>query len=369
MKKNITFICSGSDFHSIDWLRNVQKVNNNPNFNFNIATDYYNKQSKDNLLRDDDNIFLLYNISKLTKPITASSKFDDFFRNFIKLLFVPIQVFKLKKLSKKISNNIFHAHSMYNIFLCWLSGVRFIATPMGSDILVRPNKSRVYKFFTSKSLEKAMIITVDSKKKYDKVYELCAKKSEIIQNGIDTKAISLLKVNNYNRKYFTSIRALYPNYRVFSLLKERNFSNFKTMGIHLVYPFYDKDYRNKVLNIKNNNDVDQGLFSKRDLYKHLLSTKIVFSIPESDSSPRSIYEAIFCGCIIITNFSPWIDDVSKCMRDRIIIANLKNPEWFNIAVNEAMEKVGIDYLPTKEAINKFDQFKSMEFVSNNIYKL
>ena len=36
---------------------------------------------------------------------------------------------------KKYPNSIFHAHSMYYIFLCWAARIKAIATPMGSDVL------------------------------------------------------------------------------------------------------------------------------------------------------------------------------------------------------------------------------------------
>ena len=89
---------------------------------------------------------------------------------------------------------------MYYIFLCWLSRIKYIATPMGSDVLVRPKESNLYKFFTSKSLSNADKITVDSKSLFNEVLSLSNKKSIIIQNGIDTK--ELLKFNKKNRKSF-----------------------------------------------------------------------------------------------------------------------------------------------------------------------
>ena len=80
-------------------------------------------------------------------------------------------------------------------------------------------------------------------------------------------------------------------------------------------------------------DKDLGRIEKKiDLYKILNSTILAISIPESDSSPRSVYEAIFCGCAIATTYNQWIKSLPKCMKNRIIIVDLDNQDWLKVAL-------------------------------------
>tara|TARA_B110000003_G_scaffold273584_1_gene311644 strand:- start:8399 stop:9511 length:1113 start_codon:yes stop_codon:yes gene_type:complete len=368
MKKNITFICGASDFHSIDWYRTVKKINLKKRVKVNVVTDEYSPHKLDNLLNESDNIFFLLNIGKLTST-TSNSFFSDFFRNLIKLFIIPIQAYKLNKLSKKLNNNVFHAHSMYYIFLSWLSGVEYIATPMGSDILVRPDKSLIYKYFCIRSLKSANKITVDSKRMFNKILNISNRKSYIVQNGVDISEIQSFKKFDYKRNKFTSIRALYPNYRINELILNRNISSNPNLGINFLYPFFEISYKESILKCFNINDVNLGRLSKKNLYKTLWKSKIVFSVPESDSSPRSVYESIFSGCVIITSPAEWIDDVTECMKNRIIIADLNKHHWFDNALQRALEISKIKYDPSQKAYDIFDQFSSMKMMSKNIYEI
>tara|TARA_X000000368_G_scaffold384316_1_gene342819 strand:+ start:10960 stop:12072 length:1113 start_codon:yes stop_codon:yes gene_type:complete len=368
MKKNITFICGASDFHAIDWYRTIKKINSKKGVKVNIVTDSYDPYKKDNLLNESDNIFILFNIGKLTST-TSNSNFSDFFRNLLKLVVIPIQAYRLHKLSKKLTDNLFHAHSMYYIFLSWVSGIDYIATPMGSDILVRPDRSLIYKYFSIRSLKYAKKITVDSRRMFNKILKLTNRKSSIVQNGVDISEIQSFKKLDYKRNKLTSIRALYPNYRINELILKRNTSSNKNLGISFLYPFYETSYRESILNYFNINDVDLGRLNKENMYKTLWKSKIVFSIPESDSSPRSVYESIFCGCVIITSPAEWIDYVTECMKQRIIIADMKKYNWFDNTLKRALEISKIKYNPSQKAYDIFDQFSSMKMMSKNIYEI
>lgn len=368
MKKNITFVCGASDFHSIDWYRTIKKINSKKGVKVNIVTDSYDPYKKDNLLNESDNIFILFNIGKFTST-TTNSNYSDFFRNLLKLIVIPIQAYRLHKLSKKLTDNLFHAHSMYYIFLSWLSGIDYIATPMGSDILVRPDRSLIYKYFSIRSLKYAKKITVDSRRMFNKILNLTNRKSYIVQNGVDISEIQSFKKSNYKRNKFTSIRALYPNYRIKELILNRNINSNNNLGINFLYPFYETSYRESIIKNFNKNDVDLGRLDKENLYKTLWKSKIVFSIPESDSSPRSVYESIFSGCVIITNPAEWIVDATECMKNRIIIADLNKHNWFDDALKRALEISKIKYNPSKKAFEKFDQFSSMKMMSKNIYEI
>ena len=64
------------------------------------------------------------------------------------------------------------------------------------------------------------------------------------------------------------------------------------------------------------------------LYQFLSEAVAVFSIPVSDSSPRSVYEAIFCGTCVITTYKQWIELLPRCMRSRVLIVDIEKKDWF-----------------------------------------
>ena len=110
---------------------------------------------------------------------------------------------------------------------------------------------------TKMSLKSAYIITVDSLSMQKKVQELSNKNSIVIQNGIDVRLINTYLSNLNERKNIVSIRGFYPNYQIDKILESRNQSKINT-GINFVYPFFDLNYRDTILNNFIDGDKDLG---------------------------------------------------------------------------------------------------------------
>lgn len=362
----IIFICDSRDYHSMDWFHVVKEICSTSELLVAVATDITEEREDFVLIKEDDIIFRLFNISNFL--LKRKSLFSDIWRNFIKFVSIPIQVFQLRKLKKKYPNALFHAHSMYYIILSWLSSLKFIATPMGSDVLVRPDKSYIYRLLTIKALKAAHQITVDSTKMQNKISSLCKRDSIIIQNGIDVRMITSLISDEKKRNEVLSIRGLYPNYQIEKILDAREVSD-KNLSITLVYPFYESGYRNNILSRLNFGDKDLGRLPKENLYSLLASSMLVISIPESDSSPRSVYESIFAGCCVAVSYSPWIDSMPICMRTRIFEVKLDDPFWLNKALQAAIKITAVKYLPSREALVEYDQYESMKRVCQDVYKV
>lgn len=359
-KPKIIFICDTRDFHSMDWFKVVSSIS--PKNSIYLVSDIYEKNLDSN---KDYNFIKLFNINSVIS--NKNSRISDLWRNILKLLITPYQVFLLRNLKKKYPNAFFHAHSMYYIFLCWLANLKFIATPMGSDVLVRPDESFIYKFFTIKSLKAAYLITVDSINLKNKIRSLSKQNCLLIQNGIDSKEIEQFVKPTIKREGVVSIRGFHPNYQIEKVISSRDLINPKP-AIKFVYPFYDEKYRNQLLQSFQSFDLNIGRLNKPDLYKLLSSTLLVVSVPISDSSPRSVYEAIFCGCCVAVTKSPWVDTLPKCMADRVVVIHEDNPYWLKDAINVAREITSHDFIPSDEALINFDQFHSMKYVCKNIYK-
>lgn len=331
-----------------------------------VATDIVDRSGGESLIRSNDSVTLLYDINPLL--FKGRTRMGDIWRNGIKVLTTPFQISGLRKLAKENPGVIFHAHSMYYIFLCWLARIKFVATPMGSDVLVRPDESRIYKYLAKKSLKAASVITVDSVKLYDKVMEISGSESKIIQNGIDVAEISSFEDRAEERNKVVSIRGFYPNYQIEKLLSSRN-NSANTQGITFIYPFYEENYRVKLRADFIDGDIDLGRLTKEDLYRLLWESYMVVSIPESDSSPRSVYEAIFCGCAVAVTYSPWINSLPSCMAARITVVDLENPEWFQEGILIGKEIASRRYIASREALELYDQVEAMKVVCREVYNI
>jgi len=360
----VIFIGSGRDFHAIDWYRTVKKVC--PGMKTLFATDLIESEGHAKIITDKDDIINLYNIDSLM--LKNQSLLGDLWRNIIKLLVFPFQIGKLRRLAKRHPEAIFHAHTMYYMFISWIAGIKFIGTPQGPDVLVRPFTSKIYKYFAVKSLQAADSIIIDSINLQNVILKLAGKQSTVIQNGIDV--IKIAEQENLvtgKRDKIVSIRALYENYRIVEIFDSRNHM-VNPPPLYYFYPFWEDKYKARILSKSRTGDKDLGRFVKKnEMYEFLSTTMLAISIPESDSSPRSVYEAIFCGCCVAVTYNPWIDSLPNCMRSRVFIADINDDSWLEKAINHAEIVIKEPFVPSEEALGIFDQEKSMRKVAEFFY--
>jgi len=361
----IIFIGNARDYHAIDWYRTVKKICSSRYVIF--ATDLIDSEGHLKIVRDDDNIIHLYNVDWLL--FKKQTKMGNSWRNLIKFLVSPLQTSKIKSLKKKYPDSIFHAHTMYYMFLCWIARINFIGTPQGSEVLVRPDKSLIYRYFACKSLNAAKYIIVDSKSLQNRIRDLCGKEAIVIQNGIDVFTILKKKNNNRNeRANITSFRGMYPLYRIEEVLEGRKRSKLKPR-LTFIYPYWEEAYKKTILTKFREGDKDLGRISKEKMFELLFTTVLAISIPKSDSSPRSVYEAIFCGCCVAVTYNPWIESMPSCMRSRLFIVDLGDERWFDKGIEFAHIITKKSYIPSQQALDLFDQERTMKRVTEMFYNV
>jgi hypothetical protein len=357
MIDSLVFLCGARDFHAMDWYKSAKGLLIDKNIY--ILTDLIAGEGYKKIIDENDkSLFKLIIIDRFL--FKKQSHYGNVWRNIVKLLVFPIQVALIKKFAKKHPDAIYHAHSMYYLFLAMASKIPYVGTPQGSDILVKPFKSKLYRYFTIKSLKNAKAITVDSAKMQEKIYELSGLNAYIIQNGIDIEAITKsFNEDCFNRDKILSIRGFTPLYRINEIIVARNNSkNYSGESISLIYPFFESEYKQKtIVNLKSQ-DVDLGRLDRSQMYEILKSTKIVISIPISDSSPRSVYEAIFCGCAVVITYHPYYDNLPECMKERIVIININDNEWFDNALSKVEKILQTEFIASEEVLDTFDQKKS-----------
>jgi len=134
-----------------------------------------------------------------TNPITLNNEYQihllkKIFKSsktiFRILNLIPILI-QLKLLIKKINPDIIHAHSIspYAYLVTLLNFHPFVVTPWGNDILIDIKNSKLEKFLTKKSLDKADLITCDGKNTKNAITGLgiTSKKIRFITFGVDVE--------------------------------------------------------------------------------------------------------------------------------------------------------------------------------------
>lgn len=364
--KKLVFLCSARDFHAMDWYKSAKK--NVPNNDLCIVTDQITGEGYDKLIGEFDKIHQLIILDNFL--FKHQSELGNKWRNILKFLLLPFQAFLLKQFNNRYENCIYHAHSMYYLVLARLANVEYIGTPQGSDILIKPYKSILYKRFAIFGLQKAKHITVDSMQMQHKIYSLAKRESIIIQNGIDLSSlnsyITLLKNQDkqHKRSGILSIRGYTPLYRIKNIVESRN-NQVINEPLIMTYPFEDSIYKNECKLKLKENDSDLGTIRKSQLYSVMYNAKLVISIPKSDSSPKSVYESIFCGAPVAITYNQYYDILPNCMKKRIIIVDINQSDWLYNALKKADDIIKVDYHPSQEALVMFDQLES----SKKILKL
>ena len=358
--KDIVFVCGARDFHAMDKYRITTKAVYPRRVV--ILTDLIESEGQPKIIAKNTPIFHLYIIDWLL--FKKQSSIANLWRNFIKMIFIPVQITHLKSFYKKNPNHIYHAIPMYYMLLCYLARVPFVGTPQGSEILVRPLKSKIYRKYAIKCLQAAKKVIVDSVNMQNRILELASIKAIIIKNGFDTSRI--LNTSTFDRKIILSMRGLNPTYRIDDILKARLNSK-EHLPISFVYPASEEDYRFQIRENFKIGDKDLGRLDKDALYNTMANTLLAISIPMSDSSPRSVYECIFAGACVAVSYSPYVDELPNCMRERIYLVDMNDIYWFDKAVAYSRKITIRPFIPSEEALDMCDQNRTIHKVINEVY--
>lgn len=243
------------------------------------------------------------------------------------------------KMFRTIKNNkiqIVHiidmAFAVYGITLSLL-GVRVVLENNGSDVILAPDNSRIRKEYKwAYKLCKGVV--QDSYVAQQAGIQLGAAKehNEIIELGIDTsifnpqveKGIFRKKYNiPSDAKIIFSPRTLRPLCNIDEIIDTMK-------PVVEKYPDTYYVFCSQMRNITYENSIKEAGLSQNVIYLGYIDNEkempyiyrdsdIVLSIPNSDSSPRSVYEAIACGSNVIVSDLPWIGNKFKNNRELFIV--------------------------------------------------
>lgn len=347
---NVAFLGSGRCFHTYDWYRSTLRLLRRK---VPYITDNYEGDGLPRMVTRDDDVRELLIIDRLlaAKPSPLGHRW----RNLLKLALAPLQVLLLKRHWYKLGQPFLIAHSTYYAFLASFTGARYSSTPQGSEVLVR-RSSRLYRWLLKRSLARASFITVDSEAMKAEIVRLTDRPVFIVQNGIPVEDVRIGAARD--RDLVMSIRAIAENYRIKEIVAGRN-ASCPDVALTLTFPFTSAPYLEDVRVMLAPGDSLLGRVDKDELYGLMARAICVLSVPESDSSPRSVYEAIFAGAAALCSASPYINALPACMRERIVVVDTGEDGWFAKGLARARDIAKIDYAPSEEALSTFDQVGSM----------
>lgn len=333
--RTFAFLCGTRDYHAMDWFRSARNLVEPDRLV--VLTDIRGGEGFTDLAQPGDTVVNLVVIDRYL--LDGQSRFGSLWRNLLKFAIFPIQAMLVRRFARQHPNTLFFAHSMYYLWLAWAAGVVFVGTPQGSDLLVKPWKSRLFHYLSAKAMKAAKLVTVDSEAMAEAALKIADVRCALVQNGVSITEIqnrvSETAMGSNVRSSVVSPRAITPLYRIADIISARNRMSGHAPDLCLLYPFSESEYLGKCRTQCTERDLDLGRVDRKRMYQIFSEARLVISIPSSDSSPRSVYEAIFCGAPVAICHNRYYDILPDDMKSRIILIDLDNPEWFETALKAA----------------------------------
>jgi glycosyltransferase involved in cell wall biosynthesis len=314
---NILFIGSSADWHVDLWTRYF--TDNHSVYLFSDKEEYLSNQPY-------KNVTIVEHESLIGRILNWLKIKSHKFHQLNKLLSVKFYAKKVDDCIDEYSIDIVHAHSLYYGYLASFikSNTPIVFTPMGSDVILHAQNSKIYRNMALKAFSKATIVTGDSLLLQKQGYKVGARADNnyVLQNGVDTN-IFFPKKNLLAEGYgvrqdevlIFSPRGITPIYNIdiivdtlYQLIK----NNYKVKCM-FSYAFGDK-YSDKIKAKISAYGIDDsfiwlGFLNYTEMADHYNAADIVVSIPSSDSSPKSVYEAMFCKKPIIVTDLEWSNEL------------------------------------------------------------
>lgn len=215
---------------------------------------------------------------------------------------------KLRGIMLQFSPTVVHVHqaNSYAYITSRANKGRFpqVLTTWGSDVLILPNRGKLYKHIVSYSLRKSDYVTADAKFMAKAIQKLSKKEVLIANFGIEFKAEVLPKKKNY----IYSNRLHNPLYRVDKIIE--GFSHFvkKNPTWKLILGAngsLTEGLKKEASDLLPTNSYEFiGFVNQEENKRRYLEAKIWVSFPESDGTAISLLEAMGYGCIPVVSDLP-----------------------------------------------------------------
>ncbi len=261
-------------------------------------------------------------------------------------------VLKIYQSIKKNKIQIVHIIEMtfceYAIAL-GLLGVKIVLENNGSDVLLAPNNAALRKKYQY-AYRLAKAVVQDSFSAQQAGIALGAPKNpnEIIELGIDTNIFNpYIEQGRFRKQYkipmdatvLFSPRAFCSLYNIPLIIKTIKPIIDEFPNTYYVFCTYVKNrkYQSKIEKLSDNVIFLGYLDNERDMPQIYRDSDMVLSIPDSDSSPRTVYEAMACGSTVIVSDLPWIQGKFVDGKE-LFVTDITNPDQLLTMIREIIQK-------------------------------
>ncbi len=231
----------------------------------------------------------------------------------------------LRRLVREVRPDVVHAHLlMEDPFYAVLARARpLVATAWGSDVL---GVSQIGKLRGRLVARRADLLTADSQVLLDALVALGADRARLrlINWGVDLEAFSPGRAEARRRLDL-------PNVPI--VLAPRGLKHvYNPETVVEAFGLLVGEFRDALLLLKHYGDLPPALADLRlrddvrivghvstgELADYYRAANVCVSIPSSDSSPRSVWEAMACGCPVVVSDLPWVYELIEDGRDALV---------------------------------------------------
>jgi L-malate glycosyltransferase len=233
----------------------------------------------------------------------------------------------LRRLLRDLRPDVVHAHELsHDPFVAVLAGARpLVATAWGSDVFLA---SRAQRLRARLVAHRADILTADSRALLDAIAELGADRSRlrIFNWGVDLDTFApgrpeaRERLGLSDRPIVLAPRALRPIYNPDTIVAAFDRLSAEFPDALLLIKYYG-DLPPSLANLTRRDDVRVvGRVPADQLADYYRAADVCVSIPSSDSSPRTVWEAMACGCPCIVSDLPWVGQWIRDGREALVTA-------------------------------------------------
>jgi glycosyltransferase involved in cell wall biosynthesis len=239
---------------------------------------------------------------------------------------IALLVARIRKLLRSYRPQVVHAHELtvYPLHAIVAGARPLVATAWGSDVLRAGRAGRLRNTVIART---ASLLTADSRDLLARLAALGAPPSRlmIFNWGVDLDAFSpgreaaRARLGLPDVPVILSPRALRPLYNPGVILDAfarvaADVPDAVLLLKHLgdVVPELERlPYRDRVRVV--------GHVPAEEVPDYFRAADVCVSIPSSDSAPRTVWEAMACGCPCVLSDLPWIDDQIERGRDALVV--------------------------------------------------
>jgi glycosyltransferase involved in cell wall biosynthesis len=233
----------------------------------------------------------------------------------------------IRRLSRELEPDVVHAHWLcgFGAFAA-LAGVKPLAVlAWGSDIL---RASRRHDIANRIAVRRSTVAIAPSQVIADRMIALGARPDRVVQLsfGADTERFAPLpdgrdgareRLGLGQKRIILGPRSLFPIYNPGTLVAAfeevaRSVPDLELVLLHLGIDAPDIGALSDRVRLV-------GMVPHEQMPDYYRAADVCVSVPSSDGSPRSVWEAMACGCPVVLSDLPWLLGVIESGRDALVV--------------------------------------------------